>query len=274
MKTLHTRILIPIMVVSLILTSRITPLQASLAQTSPDSILVVVNNSYSVNPFGRYLGEILRAEGLDAYTMLDLSEVTLPELQQHDVVLLAETSLSSVQANMFTDYVNGGGRLVSMNPDAQIAGLFGLDASAGTMGSGYMKINDTTAWNGNNVGSELSNVPLQVHVSINKYNLAAGATAIASIYNDAQTSTSYPAVVGSSSGHTAAFTYDLAKNIVYTRQGNPANANVDIDGDGVFRTIDLFQSTGGSLWVDRDFNSGSPGRRATKIVNPYHTATC
>ena len=38
-----------------------------------------------------------------------------------------------------------------------------------------------------------------------------------------------------------------------TRQGNPANANVDTDGDGVLRTIDLFQGSGGGTpWVNRD----------------------
>ena len=38
-----------------------------------------------------------------------------------------------------------------------------------------------------------------------------------------------------------------------TRQGNPANANLDTDGDGVLRTIDLFQSSGGGApWVNRD----------------------
>jgi hypothetical protein len=36
------------------------------------------------------------------------------------------------------------------------------------------------------------------------------------------------------------YTVDLAKNIAYTRQGNPANANLDMGNDGILQTIDLF----------------------------------
>ncbi len=35
--------------------------------------------------------------------------------------------------------------------------------------------------------------------------------------------------VGSNGGHAAAFTYDLARSVVYTRQGNPAWAGQERD---------------------------------------------
>ena len=72
---------------------------------------------------------------------------------------------------------------------------------------------------------------------------------LARLYSNATTSTSYPAVVAanSGSGQAVAFTYDLASNVAYTRQGNPANKNLDIDGDGWVRTVDLFQ-TGWRAW--------------------------
>ena len=37
--------------------------------------------------------------------------------------------------------------------------------------------------------------------------------------------------VGSAGGQAAAFTYDLARSVVYTRQGNPAWAGQKRDGD-------------------------------------------
>jgi len=52
-------------------------------------------------------------------------------------------------------------------------------------------------------------------------------------------------------GHGTAFNFDLATNIILMRQGNPANVNLDIDNDGVTRTIELFQGVGGAApWVD------------------------
>ncbi len=46
--------------------------------------------------------------------------------------------------------------------------------------------------------------------------------------------------VGSNGGSAAAFSYDLARSVVYTRQGNPAWAGEDRDGIGPIRADDLF----------------------------------
>ena len=240
------------LIVVFLLTSLLSTFQEVHALSSLSPILILVNDNYSLNPYGKYLGEILRAEGLNEYSVQDLSTVTLGDLQSHDVVLLSETSLSVAQASIFTEYVNGGGRLIAMKPDEQIASLFGLGSKVGSLSSGYVKFDGAADWNFTMPGSGLANQPMQVHVEMDQYNPGIGMVAIANIFLDASTPTSYPAVVGSPSGRTAAFVYDLPKNIVYTRQGNPANTNVDIDGDGIYRTIDLFQSVGGGdPWVDR-----------------------
>jgi hypothetical protein len=83
---------------------------------TPDPILVVVNDTYAGNKFGRYLGEILRAEGLNAFTLLDISAVTSAELTQHNLTILQRPSSSS-QA-LFC-YVNSG-KADHMRPDAQM----------------------------------------------------------------------------------------------------------------------------------------------------------
>ena len=46
--------------------------------------------------------------------------------------------------------------------------------------------------------------------------------------------------VGASGGQAAAFTYDLARSVVYTRQGNPAWAGQERDGALGIRPDDLF----------------------------------
>src|SRR3974377_413415 len=94
-------------------------------------ILLIVNSSAS-NKFGAYLGEILRAEGLNAFDQVELNNLTAAQLGQYDLAILVQTPLSSAQASMLNTYVTGGGALLAMRPDSQIAGLFGLNASAGT----------------------------------------------------------------------------------------------------------------------------------------------
>ncbi len=111
---------------------------------------------------------------------------------------------------------------------------------------GYLRIDNSTS-----AGAGLTNSWLQIHGSIDHYSLN-GATKIAQLYNGSTDALRPVATLASSgAGRAAMFAFDLARNIVYMRQGNPANANVDVDGDGVLRTIDLFQSASGTPWVDR-----------------------
>ena len=63
--------------------------------------------------------------------------------------------------------------------------------------------------------------------------------------------------VGSNGGQAAAFTYDLALSVVTTRQGNPASAGQELDGQDPIRADDMFFPD----WVD-----------FTKIQIPARTA--
>ena len=63
-------------------------------EAAPPPLLVVTS---SANPFGSYLGEILRNEGLDAFTTLDSSLLSPAVLANFDVVLLGDAALSSAR---------------------------------------------------------------------------------------------------------------------------------------------------------------------------------
>ena len=222
------------------------------ADTPPAPILVIVDDA-APNKFSGYLAEILRAEGLNAFAIIDVDSLTAGELAKHDLAILAETPLSPAQATVFSDYVGGGGRLLALRPDAQLNSLFGLDASAGVLNDGYLRFDAAAVLNGTTPAGGLTPLTLQIHGNADRYSTLPGSVTLAQLYSSSSTATPYPAVVAGSSGRAVAFTYDLARNVVYTRQGNPANANLDIDGDGVLRTIDLFQTPGnGAPWVDRD----------------------
>ncbi len=180
-------------------------------------ILVITSAS---NPFSRYYAEILRAEGLNAYMTQDISLVTADTLANFDVVILGEMPLTAGQVSLLTSWVNGGGNLIAMRPDGQLAGLLGLTAAGGTRTNAYLGV-DT----GSGPGAGIVSATVQYHGSADLYTLS-GATGVATLYSDATTVTANPAVtlvsVGANGGQAAAFTFDLARSVVYTRQGNPA----------------------------------------------------
>ena len=129
---------------------------------------------------------------------------------------------------MLTDWVNAGGNLVAMRPDKKLASLLGL--------ARCQRHDLERLHQGNTIvepGAGIVGSTIQFHGTSDRYTLN-GATAVATLYSDASTATAYPAVtlasVGTSGGQAAAFTYDLARSVVYTRQGNPAWAGQERDG--------------------------------------------
>ncbi len=204
-------------------------------EASPPPILVVGSTG---NRFGAYVGEILRNEGLQAFTTIDVAFVSPALLAQFDVVILGDTPLSPAQVTSLTGWVNGGGNLVAMRPDKQLAGLLGLTDAGTTLANAYLQVATGTEPGAGIVGSTI-----QFHGTADRYSLN-GATSVATLYSTATTATTNPAVtlrsVGSSGGQAAAFTFDLARSVVYTRQGNPAWAGQERDTAPGIRPDDLF----------------------------------
>ncbi|HMN61382.1 MAG TPA: hypothetical protein PJ988_13500, partial [Anaerolinea sp.] len=222
------------------------------AQTPPASILLVVNST-GAGKYGPYLGEILRAEGLNSYDQVEIGTMNAALLSSYSLVVLGRTALTSGQATDLRNYVNAGGHLIAFRPDAQISDVFGLGATAGQQTDGYLRISNTASLDAQAPGAGLVSSSLQIHGVSDRYALLGGAVMLAELYPSVNTSSGNPAVSARAygSGRAAAFTYDLPENISLTRQGNPANANVDVDNDGILRTIDLFQRSGGGAgWID------------------------
>jgi glutamine amidotransferase PdxT len=199
-------------------------------------ILVI---STSTNPFSRFAVEILRAEGMNEFAAADISAVTSTVLNNYDVVVLGEMTVTADQVTMLTNWVNAGGTLIAFRPSPLLLPLMGLNASSGTLSDKYLLINTAS---GPGVG--LVNQTIQYHGPANLHTLN-GATALATLYSAASTATSNPAVTTRTVGlgTAVAFTFDLAKSIVYTRQGNPAQAATETDGQTPIRPDDLFYPT-------------------------------
>ena len=210
------------------------------AATAPTSgaggpILVVTSPT---NPFTQYYAEILRAEGLNQFATAGLSSVTSTLLADYDVVILGEQSLTAAQVTTFTNWVTGGGKLIAMRPDKQLATLLGIVDQNSTQSNRYLTIDTSQA-----PGAGLVNIGIQFHGTADAY-LMSSARAVAVLYSTATLATAFPAVtlnqVGTNGGAAAAFTFDLARSVVYTRQGNPAWAGQERDGTAPIRPDDLF----------------------------------
>jgi hypothetical protein len=194
--------------------------------------------------FGAYYAEILRAEGLNEFDVTS-GPVTAEKLAGHDVLVLATGAVGDAEVALLTSWVQAGGNLIAMRPDKKLAGLLGLTDQGGTRAEQYLRVDPATA-----PGAGIEGQTLQFHGTADRYALN-GASAIARLYSSASTATSEPAVslrsVGTSGGQAASFAFDLARSVVYTRQGNPAWAGQKRDGtaNGI-RANDLFYPN----WVD------------------------
>ncbi|HEY6503024.1 MAG TPA: Ig-like domain-containing protein [Chitinophagaceae bacterium] len=205
-------------------------------------ILVV---STSSNPFSRYAVEILRAEGLNHFAAADVSTLTATLLNNYDVVVLGEMTVTAAQVTLLTNWVNAGGTLIAFKPSALLNPLMGINTASGTLTDRYLLVNTSAG-----PGFGIVNQTIQFHGAANLHTLN-GATSLATLYSAASTATSNPAVttrnVGANGGRAVAFTYDLARSIIYTRQGNPAWAGQKRDGQsGPIRSDDMFFPD----WVD------------------------
>jgi hypothetical protein len=128
-----------------------------------------------------------------------------------------------------------------MRPDDRLGSVFGVERSAGDISEGYIKTEASHP-----AGKGINPATLQFHGSADLYQLA-GTQPVAWLYTDRDTASEYPAVTLNVSGDglAALFAFDLARSIVFTRQGNPELSNQDVDGLNGVRTVDMFKD-----WID------------------------
>ena len=119
-----------------------SPHRSCLVRAGRQPILVITS---AANPFSGYYAEILRAEGLNAFTTIDISQVTDATLAAHDVVILGEIALTTAQVTSLTNWVNNGGNLIAMRPDKQLAPLLGLTDAGTSLSDAYLLVNTAAA---------------------------------------------------------------------------------------------------------------------------------
>ena len=90
----------------------------------PPPILVLKS---SANAFSAYAREILVAEGIDAFTTLDVSILSPTLLSYFDVVVLGDTPLTATQVTTLTNWVTSGGNLIALRPTSNLRRTNGGD---------------------------------------------------------------------------------------------------------------------------------------------------
>ena len=220
----------------------------------PGGPILVITSGESSAKFGKFYAEILRNEGFNAFALADISAMNATMLGNYDLAILAKMTLTSDQAATLTDWVNGGGNLIAMDPGTELSSLLGISAVGSTLSNAYVRVNNSIL-----PGNGIYDRTMQFHGTATLHSLT-GASRLATLYSSSTVATSYPAVtlrnVGLNGGQAAAFAYDLAASIVYTRQGNPAWVGQERDGFPPIRADDLFY--GGSAsdpqphWIDLD----------------------
>lgn len=211
----------------------------------------------SANHFSEYYAEILRNEGFNAFTVADVSTLSNTVLEKYEIALLGEIPLTEVRERMLAEWVKSGGNLIAMRPHRQMILAFGPDfadsaADGQTLDGAYLAIDGKTQ-----AGAGLVHESMQIHGPVDA-NLRCTGTMLAALYKDAKTATPFSAVCSAKAGrgNVVVFSYDLARSVVYTRQGNPEWSGHERDGISPIRSDDLFYGASAADpkpdWVDAD----------------------
>jgi hypothetical protein len=201
------------------------------------------------NEYGLYTAEILKTEGFNEYQIDSISDskVTPAYLKQFDILILGEGRITQKQAALLYGYVKAGGNLIAFRPDKKLDGLLGIIDEEEVVKEGYIKI-DTSA----HIGKGLVSETIQFHGISGLYKLNGGAE-LASLFLNSNDPAGRPAIVVNKfgNGRTAAFTYNLPRSIVLTRQGNPEWAGEERDKiDGPTATDLFYPGPGEVQWND------------------------
>jgi hypothetical protein len=213
-----------------------------LATNGPGGPIVILTSS--LNPFSRYLSEILLNEGLNEFAIQDITLVTASSLKNYDVAILGEIPISPTQRRILVDWIERGGNLIAMRPAMELASMLGCKREEGVVIDGYLAINAATR-----AGKGLVSDTIQFHGQADLYPSGLDDPGmVATLYRDSITPTQYSAITTHAvgKGRVTIFAYDLARSIVYTRQGNPAWSGMERDGIPPIRSDDLFY--GAASW--------------------------
>jgi hypothetical protein len=191
--------------------------------------------------FGAYLEELVGVEGLLGVRRIDPSVEAPAVLASVPSAIVYGAGLSPAWIEALDGFVVRGGTLAAVAADAALLARFGVE-ELGPLPDSYSGVRVAAA----------DAAPLRLHVSGRRWRVPGGAT-IATFHADdgegeAGDLPSPAAVtVGRGAGTATCWAFDLARNVAYIRQGDPALVNTERDGEPEIRFVDRMFG-----WVQSD----------------------
>lgn len=194
-------------------------------------VLILVRADQKENAFGRYAGEILRAEGFNWYRIEEMDGQDLESLSRFPLVILTHCFVDQRDIEVLLHYARNGGRLVCLRPCLRLAQALGLEATYAAQRGGYLRINAGSA-----VGQGLCTQSLQIHGMADHWMLPEDSHYDVGTWllEHREDLPEYPALLWGSleRGRVAIFSYDLSAAVACIRQGDPARANNAVQWTG------------------------------------------
>ena len=175
----------------------------------------------SSNPYSKYLAEILRTEGLNEFTTIDVSTLSAHDsgrLRRRGAWRRRRDRGPGHDADHLGQWRRQPDRDEARQHAVQPAGHHQRPAAPAA--DAYLKVDTATA-----PGAGIVSDTIQYHGTADRYSLSGAQADRDDLFERHALRRPFPAVtlrdVGTSGGQAAAFTFDLARSVVQTRQGNP-----------------------------------------------------
>ena len=205
------------------------------------SITVLVRSQQPENMFGPYTGEMLRAEGISDYQIVDMDTAEDWLNESSSLVIVTRCHLRMSEQERLLDYVRQGGRLIVFRPSGKLRSAPGLAARYKVTCDPYLMPDADHP-----VTRGLPQEAIQCHWVTVRYGLgriAGGAEIIAQDFSDPDSPTGYAAVIAIDwgAGKIGLCFYDPPASVARIRFGNPDLASTNTMGLPAYsRACDLF----------------------------------
>lgn len=187
---------------------------------------LLVRSRQAENAYGPFLAEILKSEGLNGFTVIDLDSSSFPDFQPDDLVVLSRCFLKNREMDLLLKAVSAGTRAVCIQPSFNLASRFGWAPQKRVCHPGWVRIRD---------GYPGSGTPIQTHLPVVLYkprDSCKEVKVVADAVDAGWRETGHAAAVKQAfgSGKVALFFYDLPKAVARIRFGEPELASYFTEG--------------------------------------------
>lgn len=183
---------------------------------------VLIRSTQTENVHGRFAHEILKAEGLNGFGLIDIDTADWPALGDGDLVLLTRCLLRKAEIEALHAAVEIGARLVCLQPAWELASVFGWRSRMEATLPGWLRIEEGWPASGHSLQT---NVPMALYTpGEDCEDWSPIATAVDAAWED----TGSPAAVRQRVGwgEVTFFFYDLAHAVARLRFGDPQLASL------------------------------------------------